>query len=105
MSKFTLSKRLDLARFKEGAYLDFGLLSFGEIERLSDLNISSETTDQKEIKKAMEVAISLLEEKFISGKLPLGEELVDVTKEDLKDLPIEILTEAMSFLSASPKAD
>jgi len=103
MGKFNLAKKLDLAKFGEGAYLEFNLLTFAEIKTLSQLNIKPDTTDIGEISKAMEEAVKVLSDKFISGKLPgEGNNLVDVAKEDLADLPVEILTEAMSFLSATP---
>ena len=100
MSKFAIKKKLELEQYGKGSYLVFSLLTFKEIKELAGLNISADTTDPDEIGKALDKVTNVLQSKFIEGKLPdIKGELIEVKKEDLGDLPIEILGDAMGFLS------
>lgn len=103
MSKFTLSKKLDLSKYKEGAYLEFNLPTYKEIDVLSKLEVDSETKDPVKIKKGFDDTITVLASKFKAGRLPNADGgLEDVLKDDLKGLPIEVLNEAVNFLLSSP---
>lgn len=100
MGKFLIIKKLDLEQYGKGAYLTFGLLTFKEIRSLAGLNITPETNNPEEIEKALDKVTEVLQSKFIEGKLPNSTgELIEVAKEDLGELPIEILGDAMGFLS------
>ena len=100
MSKFTIKKKLDLDQYGKGSYIVFKLLTFKEIRGLAGLNISAETTDPNEVGKALDKVTSILQSNFIEGKLPDDKgELVEVKKEDLGDLPVELIGDAMGFLS------
>lgn len=102
MSKFSFTKKLELNSYKEGAYLEFQLLTFKDVKKISGLQITQDEKDPKKIEEAGNTAIDILKSQFVSGKLPSNNGLDSVTKEDLGDLPIPILTEAMNFLSQTP---
>ena len=102
MTKFNFAKKLELNEYGQGAYLEFNLLTFREIEKLSKISIDTESTDPKKLSDAITLSIGVLTDQFISGKLPNGkDELAPVAKEDMADLPVEILTKAMNFLSGA----
>lgn len=97
MSKFKITKKLDLDRFGKGSYLSFSLVTYKESEEISEIDIKLD--DPKEAKKSAKIGLDLLKSKFIEGKLPdINDKLVEVLSEDFADLPIEIISEAISFL-------
>lgn len=101
MSKFVVIKtiKLDFLEPKEQwseCYLQIASLSLGEVEKMSLFN-------KENMDKATEYMISLLQEKLIGGKGWDGKEVVDIKKEDVKELPVEainyIFQELISGLS------
>jgi len=105
MSKFLLKKRFSLDflgdEWKEKkAYIEFNSLTVGDIStRLPNLAQIDEN-DPKSVEAGMRETMELLKEKFISGKgVSKDNELIDITKEGLEELPIEVITRAVNFLS------
>ena len=91
MSKFDLTKKVPLEyEGWEDCYLEFSLPSYGD---LKDLII--EGTDQEKVDKGLE-AIT----KLFKGGFAMSEgKRVEVKKEDLKDMPIEVLTNCFKAIS------
>lgn len=54
------------------------------------------------LSEGIDIMISLLTDKFVTGKaIDEKGELTDLKKEDLNDLPVEVIGRAFSFLSQS----
>lgn len=106
MATFVVKKKIELAFLGEGweqAYITFSPFSFADNEKLlklrSKVNTDNpEDTTQEGAEEASNNIITLLQDKFIEGKGYDGEKLVDITKDNLKDLPMEIINEALSTL-------
>ena len=107
MSKFKITKKLNLDRFGKGSYLSFSLVTYKESEKIAALDIK-EDDNPKEVSKSAKIGLDLLKSKFVEGKLPnLKDELVEVLSEDFDDLPIEIISDAIGFLGrgSAPKLE
>lgn len=108
--KFNIVKKLSLDFVGEGweeAYLCFRPLTISEVKDRIPKFANIDTKDSESIQKGFEETMSLLQDKFIEGKA-LGENgLQAVTKKDLSDFPIDVMTRALNFLSqaSSPKTD
>ncbi len=105
MSKFVVRKKflLDFVNdeWKEkGAYLELSAFSVSDIkDKLSKLT-GVEETSAESVTSALDSMISLLEEKFLGGKaVDEKGELVDLVKSDIRELPVEIISKAIGFLS------
>jgi hypothetical protein len=86
---FKVTKKLDLSDLGEGwqgAYLDLQGLSFREIRELTSLSKPDSTTDDN-----FEAIEKLIQSHFISGKAWDGSNLVDVTKDNVLDLPLDVV--------------
>lgn len=102
MSKFVVRKTFSLSfvadEWKE-AYLIFNAFSVQDIkERLSKLSTVNQE-DNSQVTKGLDLMVTILEDKFVEGKAPTEGGLVDVKKEDIKDMPVEVIAKAVSFLS------
>lgn len=92
--KFDITKKVDLSYLGENwkdCYLEFNLPSYGDLKDLSD----SETTDAEKAEKGLETIVGL----FKGGCAISGGEKVEVKKDDLKDIPVEILTKCFKAIS------
>lgn len=105
MSKFVVKKRFDLGFVSEewkekGAYLELNAFTVGDIrDRLSKLTQINKD-DSSDVSAGLAQMVSLLEEKFVAGKaVDSAGTLVDLTKEDIQELPAEVIAKAVSFLS------
>lgn len=97
--KFDFNKKLDLEYLGsdwKGCYLSFSPLSVREAKSLLGLK-------DGDVASIVEKSVELLKEKFIEGKLLSGGVIVDVTKDDLEDLPVEIVKDSISLLSSDEK--
>lgn len=99
--KLDITKKLDLEYLGEnwkGCYLEFQLPSYGEIKELSNL-------ESKNDAEKIEIALQTITGLFRGGKAISDGKEVDVTKEDLKDFPIDVLTKSFQLISGelSPK--
>lgn len=100
MANFLVRRRLSLGflgvEWKE-CYLSFNSLSYGELYKVSSLK--TDPTDPKSVKVSMDQTLALLQEKFIDGKgLSTDGKIIDITKDDLVNLPVEVINKAVLFL-------
>lgn len=103
MSKFYSSKRFSLSflgeEWKE-AYIDFQSLTVADIKNNFGQLQSIDVKDDSSVVAGIEVALKVLEERFVKGSgINENKEAVDITREDLKDLPAEVITRGLAFLS------
>lgn len=103
MSKFVVKKRFELGFLNEEwkeAYIDFSAFTVKDIkERLSKL-VEIDQKEAKAVAGGLDQMIELLKEKFVGGKgVDEKGQLVDLTKEDIGELPVEAISKAVSFLS------
>ena len=104
MSKIVIKKRISLDSLGDeyqDSYLTFKSISIGEAE-----NIAKDAEIATNDKKASVFICETLTEKFIEGKFFDGKELVDLSKEDVKDIDIATcitLFEILTGQTQSPK--
>lgn len=106
MSTFVVKKKIELAFLGEGweeAFVTFSPFTFADNESLlklrSQVNVENpEATPQDGAEKASKDMITLLQDKFVEGKGYDGEGLVAITKDNLADLPMEIINKALDVL-------
>lgn len=102
MPKFLIEKRLDLSWLGDGwdgCYLSFNPLTFAEISKLSELNIEGAENDLQKSKQLTQAVIELLETRFIKGLGWDGSAKVEIEKDDIKELPMDVITQAIQLLS------
>lgn len=103
---FIVKKKFDLKYQGEGweeAYIVFTPFTFDDNDALLKLRGVIKTTDPKKVnlddaKPASNIIIKLLQERLIEGKGWDGEKLIDITKENLGQLPMEVITDCLSWL-------
>ena len=99
--KFDITKRISLAEYGDAwkeCYLEFAIPSYADIK-----GIQATSEDNQE--KAVELGIERMGGLFRSGKAVSEGQVVDVKKEDIKDLPLEILTKCFQAISGEPSPD
>lgn len=93
---FIIKKRLPLdflgAEWAE-CFIDFRPFSIREVTTISDLKADDPNATRK--------ILDLLKTRFEGGKGYNGQ-LVDLEADDIEDLPVEVLSRAVSFLIALP---
>ena|ERR1700756_2109968 len=97
---FPVQKRIDLSFLGaewSGAELVFRALTFKETRDLAGLNFDEEDPTAQE--KSVEFVTKFLGDHFISGKAFNGDGLVPVTKDDLDELPVDVVNKAVEVLS------
>jgi hypothetical protein len=103
MKKFGIVKRFSLDFLGEGwkdAYINFSPLTIVDIKTKfpSLLKLSAENKD--DVIKGVDSVLIMMKEKFVDGKaVESSGGLVDLTVDDLEQLPVEVLSRALSFLS------
>lgn len=101
---FVVKKEIKLAFLGEGweeAYVSFKPFSFNDNDKILDLyKLAKEQANmsQDEAKKASDNILSLLRDKFIDGKGFDGTKLVAITKDNLGELPMEIIVHILQTL-------
>ena len=92
--RFDITKKVDLAylgdEWKE-CYLEFNSPSYGDLRGLIDEG----KTDAEKVESGLETITGL----FRSGFAVSDGKKVEVKKEDLKDIPVEILTKCSEAIS------
>ena len=99
MGKFSTAKKISLAFLGEGwneAYLTFRNISFNESLDLADLKIDDSNTKESATK-----VLGFLKSHFVNGKAFDGESLVDVTEDDLGELPVEVVGKVLETLAGN----
>jgi hypothetical protein len=80
----------DISEDWKGCYISFREPSVKEAQKLTEIDTESS--------ESFVSVMKLLEQIFIKGKAFDGEKVVDIVSEDLKELPLSIITRAVSFL-------
>jgi len=96
--KFDIVKKVPLEyEGWEDCWLEFSLPAYGDLKNLTD----DKATDTEKVEKALETLVGLFRRGFAMSE---GKR-VEVKAEDLKDLPIECLTNCFKAISGeiSPK--
>ncbi len=99
---FVVKKQLSLDFLGEGwhgAYITFTLPSLKD--SLAQSTPSQEEIEKEPKKYTLEM-VKYLEEHFIDGKGWNGNELVDLTKDDIQLLPTEVFAKGIELLSGAP---
>lgn len=104
--QFVVKKRIELSFLGEGweeAYVIFTPFTFNDNTALLKLRhlalgVSGPDIDVEEANKATKEIMVLLENKFVEGKGFDGKHLAPITKENLADLPMEIITRILQAL-------
>ncbi len=92
--KLDITKRLSLAEYGEPwkeCYLEFSMPAFKDIK-----GISGKDKTEEEI---VEDGIDRLKNLFVKGRAIAGGKEVDVTADDIKDLPMDLINKALSLIS------
>lgn len=104
MAKFAVKRKILLDflgdDWKENnCYIEFTSFTIRDLQEKFP-QISSSADDPKSVANGMTKTIDLLKEHFVSGKgMGLKNEVVDIDKEDMIDLPAEVINKIFSFLS------
>lgn len=104
MTKFAITKKVSLDFLGEAwkdCSLEFTAFTLRDLkEKFPAITATADTKDVKALTLGMENTISLLEDHFIKGTgINEKGEVVEISKEDIIDLPAEVITKAFSFLS------
>ncbi len=102
MSKFKVVKKLPLDFLGEDwkeAYINFQVLTIADIKNKFPNLIKIDQNDPKSILNGMDLIIEILETNFVSGKGFDGTKLIDLKKEDIKELPNDLIKRGLDFLS------
>jgi hypothetical protein len=100
---FPVTKTLKLDYLGQGwedAYLNLSGLSFKEMRIFAKMGAEFDK-ENPESDKNLDLTVELIEDHFIGGKAWNGSELVDLKKEDIPDLPVEVLTRAIQLLAGT----
>lgn len=106
MSKFKIEKKLNLDFLGDewgDCYLKFRALTTKDLKKVMQsipADIREHADNPEKVLEAFDKGVELLQDSYIGGK-GIGEdgEEVDIDKDDLEDLPTEVLNKALSFLS------
>lgn len=86
----------------DNAFIEFQALSVGDVKEKFATFTQVDTTNPQAVAGQMDRLLELLQSKFLRGQAVDDKgQLVDLVKEDLKDLPVEFISEAIGFLSRS----
>lgn len=105
MARLKIVKRFSLAflgeQWKDG-YLEFESFTAKDISDNISTTVDPNNPDAKAVKDSYDNMLHKLEAHFISGKFPTDDgKLEDVKKGELGDLPVDVIQEAIAFLSQS----
>lgn len=101
MSRFPVTKTLKLDFLGTEwtqAFISFSGLSFKEMQEFADAGAELDK-DNPESKKNLDFTVNLLKQHFANGKAWNGQDLEDITADDLTDLPVDALVKAVKLLS------
>lgn len=103
---FVIEKRIDLSKLGTGwenCFISFSPFSFGENKQL--VLMRKDMLAGQEDDKTSEQMLDLLKKHLIAGKGFDGKGEVDITADNLEDLPIEIIIELMQELQVGKALD
>lgn len=109
-TQFVVKKKIDLSHLGdgwEGGFVTLSPFTFRDNEAIIRLRtlVTSESISQEESQKASTEIVALLQEKFIEGMGFDGEKLVPITKENLEDLPMEIIVMILQTLQGQTQLE
>jgi len=97
MAKFNIVKKLDLSYLGEewkDCYISFSAITYREVEAYT-------MVDREDTKAATDMAISTLQNHLVEGfGIDEKGERIAIKKEDIIELPLEIVIKAINFLTA-----
>lgn len=99
---FDIFRTLSLSYLGEewkDCYLKFSYLTADEAKDFASLKIDKD--DPSEVIKVLDKAIEVIKNKFVEGKAIRDGKIVELSKEDVNDLPVEILNKCVQLLVGS----
>lgn len=110
MARIQVYKKFNLSNLGDewqDCYINFHALTVGDIEKHKDSIFARETTTEEDTVSRLNSLIEILQAKFIDGKVydSDSKEVVDLTKEDIGQFPIEVLSDAIAFLAPKPQTN
>lgn len=110
-TQFVVKKKIDLSHLGdgwEGGFVTLSPFTFRDNDAIIKLRslVTSQNVSEDEARQASNEIVELLQEKLIEGMGFNGEELVAITKENLSDLPMELIIMILQTLQGqtlSPK--
>lgn len=108
MSKFHAPKTISLAFLGEGwadCHITFSAFSIRDVQALSMFAGIGKDSNPQAISEASGKIISILEDKFVDGKGYDGSKVIPIKKEELADLPNQVIPKITEALAGdiSPK--
>lgn len=103
MAKFRVIKRLSLEflgdEWKE-CYIKFKALSYNQLDVIAQLDIETDPKklDLKKVQKASKEIKGVLERQFTEGKGWNGKEIIGMEKNDIGELPAEVIRKSLILL-------
>lgn len=104
MSTFVIKKRIPLDFLGEGwkeAYVEFSPFSFVDNDKIIAMRKFGLDQNGDNAKEASDQLLEVVKEKFIEGKGWNGEKLINITKENLAELPIEVIVKVLQELQGN----
>lgn len=102
MSKFKIVKKFSLdfvAPEWKDAYINFNALTVSDVKEAFPVLAKAKDTEGEET-AGLEAILAIIKSKFIDGKAVNEKgELISLSVDDINDLPVSILSKALSFLS------
>lgn len=108
MTKFAIKKKIDLGFLGsewEQCYITLVPLAVKEFEKIQRIAPKDENDAEAGI-EAMNAMLDIVREHFVEGKSFDGTSIVSIDRDDISDLPMEILTLCINSLAgkADPKS-
>lgn len=97
---FVLKERVNFASFSEDwkeCYIEYISPDYAKVQEMQ--SIVAKSLEKKDENESFAVAVKFIEDLFISGKGFDGEKVVDLTKEDIKSLPVKLVLFATQQIS------
>ena len=79
-------------------FIDFSYITADELKDFAKAQSKMQTDQEKTVEEASERSYILLENKFISGKVLSGGQVVEVKKEDIRSFPMSIIAKSIGSL-------
>lgn len=103
MSKFAITKKVNLSFLGEAwkeSYLEFYALTIKDLRDSFPSLGNVDAKDAQSVSSGIDTTLKILQDKFIGGKgVDKDGNVVEITKEDLVELPAEIVPKVLNFLS------
>lgn len=102
---FVIKRKMDLSELGEGwdsCYIEYNPIRSRDNDKLlaiQEYRAAILNNDIEAIKKARQATLTIIKENFLGGKGYDGEKQIDITKENLENLPDETLTELFQLIT------